>query len=440
MLNIKSKFRQNMINKDSIKEIILEYQRIIPKIELIERDIKVESLPNYVFIGLRRAGKSFMMFADIQKRLSHDKAKIEDMLYINFEDERLMEMDTADLTLILDCYQEMFDNPQPYIYLDEIQNINGWEKYVRRLSDSGRHVWVTGSNAKMLSRDIATTLGGRFIIKYIPTFSFNEYLKFNKINISCNRQYDRAETIMLKRFLEEYFRYGGFAETFNLIEKREWTNSLYQKILFGDVIARNGYRNDRAIALLTRKLAKSVKQPSTQTRLLNIIKSTGAQISRNTISDYIESLDNSYITFPVYNYRHSLAERVNESKRYFSDNGILNLFLTDPNTSLIENLVAIEVMKRFHYERGETVYYYRNGIEVDFYIPESKLAIQVAYSIIDSETLQRETDAIIKLSKVAEVREAYIITYDSSEQTIVKDRFTIRTLTLLDFLLKTNRI
>lgn len=424
-----------MVNKDSIKEIIIEYQKLIPRIQLIERDIQIDPTPNYTFVGLRRAGKSYMMFADIQRLLKYHDKKIDDILYINFEDERLLDMQSEDLKLILDCYREMFDNPSPFIYFDEIQNIPGWEKYVRRLADTGYRVWVTGSNAKMLSRDIATTLGGRFLIKYIPPFSFREFLKYKNITVSDRWKYDFEEKIVLKRELDEYFHFGGLAGVFNLIEKREWTNSLYQKILFGDIIARNGYRNDRALALLVRKLAESVKQPCTHSRLLNILKSTGAILSRNTIADYIGSLNSAYLTFPVYNYRHSLAERVNECKHYFSDNGILNLFLTDPNTSLLENLVAIELLNRFHYLKGENIYYFRNGIEVDFYIPETKTAVQVANAFNDDETLERELSALIKFSKISEVKSAYIITYDMPSQVVERAGLSVKIIPLLEFLL-----
>lgn len=426
-----------MINPAIFKEIILEYQHNIPKIHLITRDISLEPDLNYIFVGLRRAGKSFMMFTDIQSRLNKGKITIQDVLYINFEDERLLEIEANDLRNIIFSYEEMFDNKNPLIYLDEIQNVNGWEKYVRRLADTGYHVWVTGSNAKMLSHDMATILGGRYIIKYIPTFSFREFLKYEDIGISRNWKVDKAERIQLKKKLNVYFYFGGFAETFHLVDKRSWINSLYQKILFGDIIARNGYRNDRALVLLARKLAQSVKQPTTHTRLLNIIKSTGTVINRHTIGEYLENLNKAYLTFSLSNYKHSLSERATEGKHYYSDNGLLNNFLIDPNTSLLENLVAIELNKKFFHERNEEVFYYRNGIEIDFYVPLSKLAIQVAYDISNQETFLREAEALHKFSKTIELSRFVIITLDeTSEEVVTYKSIQIQVITLLNFLIE----
>lgn len=426
-----------MISKTVFKEIILEYQHNIPRLSLIKRDITVDMACSYVYVGLRRAGKSYMMYADIQERIKEGKAKIEDILYINFEDERLLEITVSDLSVILESYRELFGHDNPLIYLDEIQNIDGWEKFVRRLRDAGHHVCVTGSNAKMLSREIATTLGGRCIIKYIPTFSFREFLRFEGIEPTAHYKFDNEERYLLKNKLAEYFRFGGFAETFRLVEKRQWINSLYQKILFGDIVARNGYRNDRAISLLARKLAESVKQPVTQTRLLNILKATGASISRNTIAEYLDSLNESYLTFDVTNYRHSLAERANESKHYFSDNGLLNNFLIDPSTSLLENIVAVTLLHRYYYDLGEEIFFYRNGVELDFYIPEEKMAVQVAYSVDDFETAEREYKAIAKISGAVDMEKAYIVTYDDRENEVEYEGMKIKVIPLLHFLLET---
>lgn len=403
---------------------------------MIERDIKLQDGVNYVLIGLRRAGKSFMMFSDIQSRLQKGEIVIEDVIYINFEDERLLEITSEDLQNIISSYREMFENQNPLIYLDEIQNVEGWEKYVRRLADAGYKVWVTGSNAKMLSREMASTLGGRYVIKYIPTFSFIEFLKYHEIVPGKSWEYDAEEKLLLKKYLNEYFYYGGFAETFRLVDKREWTNSLYLKILFGDIIARNGYRNDRGIVLLARKLAESVKQPLTHTRLLNILKSTGVTITRNTIAEYLENLDNSFLTFSISNYKQSLAERVSESKHYFSDNGLLNNFLIDPQTSLLENIVAIQLNKIYFHDMNREVFYYRNGIEVDFYIPISKLAVQVAYDISREDTFLREVEALYKFSKVVELKSFAIITFEPSpKRTINYKSIQITQISLLEFLI-----
>lgn len=147
-------------------------------------------------------------------------------------------------------------NNKPLIYLDEIQNVVGWEKFARRLADSKYKVFITESNAQMLGKEIYTTLGGRYVAMEIQPFSFVEYLQYDHYSLPHHWEYDVAvKTDLVKRF-QPYFYYGGFAETFPLKDKRSWLNSLFQKILLEDVIVRNEIRNESEIRLLVKKLAE----------------------------------------------------------------------------------------------------------------------------------------------------------------------------------------
>ena len=330
------------MEKRIIKAIIAERQQEIAHLELIERPIAFEHNVSYVLVGIRRAGKSYQMYQDIQRLIREGHATIEDCLYINFEDERIATIEAAELGMLLECYAEMYGSRKPLIYLDEIQNITGWEKFARRLADSKYRVFITGSNARMLSQDIATTLGGRYIVREIFPFSFSEYLTYHGIVPDKNWEFDPQMRLQVVRMFSAYFYFGGFAETFALKDKREWINSLYQKILLGDIVARNEIRNGSAIRLLAKKLAESVMQPTTQTRLLHIVKSSGSNISRNTLSDYLKYMDDAYLTFGLPNFTDSVAERASSRKRYYYDNGLLNNFLLDAEPKLLENLVAID--------------------------------------------------------------------------------------------------
>ena len=248
------------MDKQVIKRIIAERHQEIRERRLVERPQLFERKMNYALVGIRRAGKSCLMIQDMQQRIATGEIAIEDCLYINFEDERIRYMPSTELGLILDCHAEMFGDRKPLIYLDEIQVIEGWEQFVRRLADQQYRVMVTGSNAKMLSSEIASTLGGRFVIREIWPFSFREYLAYRGLALEKNWQYDATTLHEIARRMEEYFYFGGFAEAFDLIDKREWINSLYQKILMGDTIARHDIRNTRSIRLLAKKLADSVMQ------------------------------------------------------------------------------------------------------------------------------------------------------------------------------------
>lgn len=194
-------------------------------------------------------------------------------------------------------------------------------------------------------------------------------------------------------------------------EKRMWLSSLYNKIFFGDLIARYGIRNDMAMKVLIRKLSESVKQPSSFTRLANLVSTTGKKVSVDTIIDYLGYLEDTWLVFSLENYCSKIVEKVSNKKYYFTDNGILNLFLIDPDTSLLENLVAMTLRKRY----GDDLYFYHRNIEVDFYLYEARTAIQVSYSLRDPETRKREVGALLKLADVLEVDELLIVTRDEEE-------------------------
>ena len=141
------------MDKQIIKNIIIEKQVAIPNYKLIHRDFLFGDKSNYILVGLRRAGKSYLLYQDIQTRLQKGEQSAQDILYINFEDERLSSLKAEELGIILDSYMELYPGKQPLIYLDEIQNVEGWEKFARRLADSQYRVMITGSNAKMLGKE-----------------------------------------------------------------------------------------------------------------------------------------------------------------------------------------------------------------------------------------------------------------------------------------------
>ena len=416
-----------MISKDLIKLLITEYQREIPNIQLIERNYSVEKELNYVFVGLRRAGKSYLMFQQIQKLLNKGHS-IDKILYFNFEDDRLANLETGDLDLIKTCYEEMYDC-KPVFFLDEIQIIPNWEKFARRLADQNFRVYITGSNAKMLSSEIATTLGGRYIIKNVYPFSFKEFLIAIGIDTNEKKAFFHYRNEINKAF-EIYFRFGGLPETMKVENKREWLSNLYQKVFFGDLISRYQIRNDFAMRVLIRKLAESVRQPSSFSRLASIVSASGKKITTDTVIDYLEYLKESWLIFSMENFAAKLADKESNKKHYFIDNGILNLFLIDPQTSLLENLVAIQLRKVYNDE----LYYYNCGSEVDFYLPEMQLAVQACYSLNNIETYKREINGLLQLACREDVKKMLIVTKDE-ERIISEKNYEIEVIPIWKWLL-----
>lgn len=424
------------MEKEPIKRIILEKQLEIPGFQLVGRNITLDSQANYIVVGLRRAGKSCLLYQDIQRKLSNKEASIEDFLFLNFEDERLAGIKAEELGIILDAYGELFPKRRPIIYLDEVQNIDGWEKFARRIADSGYRVRITGSNAKMLSREMATTLGGRYIPKEIYPFSFSEYLAWHHITLSNHWEYSPDQLAQVAHSFDDYFHIGGISEAYDKADKREWLSSLYQKILMGDIVERNRIRNPRIFRLLARKLADSVMQPATQTRLRHIIKSTGENISLPVLADYLQYMEDAYLIFALPNMVSSFSEKETTKKRYFADNGILNLFLLNGETKLLENLVAITLFHLYPNTDEETrLFYYNKGVEVDFCVPETATAYQVSYSIDDPSTYERETTALAKFTAAFPNYKAVIIT-KNEEKTIQINGMDVKVVPIWKWLLQ----
>ena len=416
-----------MLSKDLIKDVIVENQRFISSVNFFERDYAFEDALNYVLVGLRRAGKSYLLYQRIHQLLEKGH-RMEEICYFNFEDDRLGIMTLADLDIIKSAYEEMFDT-RPVFFFDEIQIVEGWEKFARRLADQKYRVYITGSNAKMLSSEIATTLGGRYMIMEVFPLSFAEYLSFSGINVKEKNALHLHRKEIVKHF-ETFFRFGGLPEVMNVADKRSWLSGLFNKVFFGDLIARYDIRNDFGLRILAKKLAESVKQPSSYNRLANVVSSTGKKASTDTVIDYVNYMCESWLLLPLENIIGKLTERNTQRKYYFIDNGILNLFLPDPAASLLENMVAINLIRKYKNE----VCFYHNGVEVDFYLPEQKKLIQASYSLQDESTFQRETEALVKVSKRFEVDDLMIITKD--EETILeKDGKTIQVVPLWKWLL-----
>lgn len=396
------------MDKNVIKQIILNQQDFIGRIKLQSRNVCFEENANYVLVGIRRAGKSYMLYQHIQHLVANGHS-IEEMLFINFEDERISDISKEDLYLVLEAYRELFAF-QPIIFLDEIQNVEGWEHFARRLADEKYRVFITGSNAHMLSREISSTLGGRYLTKEIRPFSFSEYLEYHNIHLPQHWELSpiRADVV---RLFSDYFYYGGLSEVFDIQDKKSWLQSLYQKILYSDIVMRKGVRNERSLRLLMRKLADSVMQPTAIKRLQDILQGDGTKITRDTIGSYLDYLHESYLTFGISSFTDSVSQRESVKKRYFYDNGILNLFLFLPETKLLENLVAIKLYNKY----GDDLYYYNKNVEVDFCVPNDGLLIQASYRIIDEATRNREIGALQKLSKFIKPQRCIIVTYDQEE-------------------------
>ena len=422
------------MDKQILKQILRDNQQEVERYIVEPRGLNLNGFPCRVLVGVRRAGKSYMLYHVIQQLLAQGH-KWDEMLYLNFEDERLENFETDDFNHLLECHQEMYGK-RPMLFLDEIQNIDGWHKFARRMADSKYTIFITGSNAKMLSGEINTTLGGRFLIAEVYPYSFKEFLAVHKVSASELDLLTTEGRAKVIRCFDEYLHYGGLPAAALLPAKRNYLSSVYQKIYMGDIIARNKITNVAGIRVLVRKMAESVCRPISYNRINNLLSSVGGKLSLATTIKYVEYCEDAWLLLRVRNYASALADKESNCKFYFIDNGILGLFLIDKDALLLENLVALQLFRLYgHDPDNERVFFYHDNFEVDFYVPEAEMAIQVSYSLRDDDTRKRETEALQKLPRRLSCARRIILTYDESD-TITDDFGTIEVMPLWKWILE----
>lgn len=406
------------MNRDVIKQVILDQREMYTEVPIVHRRYAFEGGVNYCFVGIRRAGKSYYMYQQI-RRLLEKGIPLNEIVYVNFEDERLMEMTSGDLNLILEIGYEFSGGTKPYLFLDEIQNVDGWSKFARRIADQKYTVSITGSNSRMLSSEIASTLGGRYLMVPVYPYSFQEYLAANGKSVQDPALLGTKEKAEIISLYNRFLRDGAFPELVSIRNSREFLNSIYQTIYLGDIIARNKVSNAFALRLILKKLAESVCQPISFSRLCNIVAGTGVRMTKQTVINYVRYILDSYLIFDIPNYAAKLVQKESSPKYYFMDTGLLGLLLLHGETAQLENLVAIELIRRYGREK---VFYFEKNTEVDFYVPDEKLAIQVSFSMLDQpETCERETGALIKLHKFMPDTRCLVITNSEKARLHISD-------------------
>ena len=418
------------MNHEKLKEVIFYQHEIIRDFEVVPREYDFDLNANYVVVGLRRAGKTTLLYKLVMDLISSGM-DWKQIIYINFEDERLSEFTLSDFNDIIQVQSELSDK-KGWFFLDEIQNIDGWERFARRLADSKEHAFITGSNAKMLSHEIEVHLGGRYITKYVTPYNFREFLSAKKIDFSESSILGTKNRGKILREFSEYFTYGGFPETLALKDKRSYISSIYQKILLGDIASRNAIRNPNALKIMMKKIAESVKDELSFSKLHNILKTVGVSISKDSVIDYATYAQDSYLIFSVRNYFSKFVDKETTPKYYFNDNGLLNLFLFLEDTRLLENLVALTLKNKY----GDEVYYLKSKtLDADFFVQETGTIFQVTYSMNETSNL-RETETLVKAKNTFEEAKRFVIITYGEEDSLEIDGTKIEVLPIWKWLLK----
>ena len=395
--------------KDLLKQIILEQQEILhaPNKRYVQRYIADEWLQTseiLIISGIRRCGKSVLM-QQIRDRL------VEKDFFFNFDDERLANFKLDDFQKLQECFVELFGEQHTY-YFDEIQNIEGWERFVRRLYNAGNRIVITGSNARMLSRELGTHLTGRYIQVEIYPFSFQEYLAMNEIPVNAKTLYTTTGRATMVKSFVKYMECGGFPK-FLQDGSVSYLTSLYESIIYRDILTRNGLTNEKEMQELMFYLASNATKRVTYSSLGKVV---GIQ-HPDTIKNYLEYIQQTYLISQLFRYDPSVKKQMMSPKKiYFVDNAIIKRIgfnATENNGVFLENLVFIELKRR-----GWDVYYYADKKECDFIVRKG-LHISDAYQVtlkMDSpQTREREIAGVREAMQAYSLSKGYILTFEGKE-------------------------
>ena len=428
---------------EMIRSIILDFQEA--QLETgVPRRLHVEPVRGKatVCIGVRRSGKSTFLFQLIQGLLDSGVSR-QNILYLNFFDDRLHNLRQENLALIAEAYYSVYPEKKGdekiYCFFDEIQAVPGWEPFVDRMMRTEKcEVYLTGSSARMLSKEIATQMRGRALSWEMFPFSFREFLDGREMD--SDGALSTKKRLLIQKAFEEYWATGGFPEVIGLSENlRVKTHQEYfHAVMFRDLVERHNIAHPKAVSDLAHWLVDNTASLYSVNRLTGYLKSLGHHAPRTAVSDYLEWFEDAYFLFTVRMFDASLARRnTNPKKVYCIDHALVTSVSSGVLTNsghLLENLV-FTALRRVHPE----VYYYKTktGKEVDFVVPlrgRSRLLVQVCESLAELQTRNRETVALSEAMVELGTKTGTIVTRNEEEQ-IDAEGGTIRVVPAWRFLL-----
>ena len=403
-----------MITASQLEELVYtQKETFLAKETGIPREIDTAGITKtnaiIVITGIRRCGKSTLL-----RQLS---ARYTDSLYINFDDDRLMDFTLADFPSLMLVFEKTSPGTKT-LFIDEIQNVPGWERFIRRIHDEGYKVFLTGSNANLLSQELGTRLTGRYTAITLFPFSFKEVLQFRSVR--TDRITQKSKAAILGEF-DRYLAGGGFPDYLKSGDP-EYLKQIYDDILYRDIISRFGIREVKGFRQLARYLMSNTANPATY----NALKNTLGFRSAVSVRDYVGFLEQAYLIIEIFRHDFSLKKQyINDKKLYCIDTGLRNAVafrFSDDKGRLLENLVLIELLRR-----NKSVFFFKNPRECDFITEERGTitgAIQVCYELTE-ENRERELGGLLGAMQAHGLSEGLILTY-LQEETIEQDGCTIR--------------
>lgn len=402
------------MDKEIIRAIIKDFhRRRLPK--LIERNINVPINSGKIIsiIGPRRTGKTYLIYQIMSK-----VKDITNIIYINFEDERL-ELNSKELNQIIESYFEIYPDKKEqdlFFFFDEIQEIKNWEKFVRRIYDTiSKNIFITGSSSKLLSKEIATSLRGRTITYEVFPLSFIEYLKFKNIEDDIHSTKGKAKLISA---FNEFILKGSFPETISMGQElyEKTLENYFEVMIYRDIAERHNIRDILPLKLFIKRLTGNTAKEFSINKIFNSLKSEGIKISKDVIYKFLDYCEDAYMLIPISNFSESLAKQTIK-KSYSIDTGfssMLSFALSKDKGRLFENIILLELKRK-----GKEIYYYKDKLECDFIVKEKDRiteAIQVCYDLNENNQ-EREIAGLNEAMKRFGLKKGLILTHNQ-EKTI----------------------
>ena len=422
-----------MARKELFKSLIALSQAELP-FERIEREIDLPVQPELIITvpGVRRAGKSSLLMLAVHKLLASGVNR-EQILWVNFDDERLDRMPMEELDEVLQAYREMYPDIElkdVYMFFDEIQNIDGWDLFVLRVFKSYcRNVYVTGSNAKLLSSEISTALRGWTLDYEMLPLSFREFCRFKGIDAHSYLESDKA-----KRYaaMEEYIHGGGFPKVVLSTDKSMKLRLLqgyFNTMLFRDLAERHAIKNIEALRYFLKRVMQNLTKTTSINAIANDMRSNGVSVSKDDLYNWADWAVEAYLFVRYPKYSRSLVKENQSLRKYYViDTGMRQAVLmpqSEDKGKLLENIVALELFRRRGADRK--MFYWQDGRECDFVVQREEHVeelIQVTWDIEDEDTRKREIDGIKEAAKGTNCNKLTIVTREQKE-TIGEDGFRI---------------
>ena len=416
------------MNGDILQRVIAEWVRgaELPALTPREQplpDLTVAPRPILAVVGPRRAGKTYFLYQLIEDLLRAGKARRDDILFVDFEDYRLSDFRPQDMEKLLAAFHQIAGKPPRYLFFDEIQRLPSWSRVVRTLHNTRKYsIVVTGSNATLLSSEIATELRGRYEDCLILPFSFREFLRFRKIEWTPALLATPEVGLVLKAF-DDYLRYGGFPELAGVVEeaaKRQLLQSYFDTILYKDILDRHGIRARHLLDTVMKNTLESYASGFSISAFEKQLKGHGLAGSKRSIADYLRYLEEAFFLIVIEKFAFSPRKRMmNPKKVFLTDTGfsLLGGAFTENRGRLLENAVAIELIRN-----RRRAMYYKGKVECDFILQEGtrpKEAWQVCWEI-GSSNEKREMNGLVSARRELGIKKGGILTYNQEGARIIK--------------------